>query len=363
MAATDPVRIVVVDDSAVVRAVLKETLGRARGLEVVGVAPNGRQGLAMIESLRPDAVVLDVQMPEMNGIEVLEQLQAGERDGLAVVVFSAATKADAHMTMACLSLGADEVVAKPEPGRTGLREPLERAVDELATTIQGLIRARDQDAAMAEPAAAETPARGADGLGHFHPDLVVIGSSTGGPQTLDAILDAMPREGVGRTPLLLVHHIARGFTGPFAESLTARGPLPWRQAADGEKVPLGTGLVAPGDFHMGVARRDGRLVAELDQGPRVNSCRPAVDRLFQSAAALPGTNVLAIVLSGMGHDGLAGARAVREQGGMVVVQDAASSTVWGMPGAIVEEGLHHAILTPEAIGQLVAGALGARTAG
>jgi two-component system chemotaxis response regulator CheB len=362
MAATDPVRILVVDDSAVVRAVLKETLGQVAGMEVVGVAHNGRQGLAMIESLRPDAVVLDVQMPEMDGTELLRQLQPREREDLAVVVFSAATKDDAHLTMACLSLGADEVVAKPDPGRSGLREPLEGAVEELATTIHGLIRAREQGAALAE-SAAETPSPGAGGLGEFHPDLVVIGSSTGGPQTLDAILDAMPREGTVRTPLLLVHHIAHGFTESFAESLTARGPLPWRQASDGEKVPLGTGLVAPADFHLGVARREGRLVAELDQSPRVNSCRPAVDPLFKSAAALPGTNVLAIVLTGMGHDGLEGARAVREQGGRVVVQDAASSTVWGMPGAIVEEGLHDAILTPEAIAELLAGALMARTAG
>lgn len=360
MTSTDPVRILVVDDSAVVRAVLKEILGQTPGLEVVGVAHNGRQGLAMVESVRPDAVVLDVQMPEMNGTEFLERLQPRERDDLVVVVFSSASKDNAEVTMECLSLGADEFVAKPDPGRTGLREPLQVAVDELTGTIRGLIRARDQGPAAAE---AEPPAEDAGPLGNFQPDLVVIGSSTGGPQTLNAILDALPKEGTVRTPLLMVQHIARGFTGPFTESLTARSPFPWRQAVDGEKVPLGAGLVAPGDFHIGLARRGNRLTVQLDQGPRINSCRPAVDRLFQSAAALPGTNVLAIVLTGMGQDGLAGARAIRDQGGMVVVQDAASSAVWGMPGAVAREGLHRAILTPEGIAELLAGALFARTAG
>ncbi|MFB6357528.1 MAG: chemotaxis-specific protein-glutamate methyltransferase CheB, partial [Thiohalorhabdaceae bacterium] len=333
MASTDPVRVLVVDDSAVVRSVLKETLGQAPGLEVVGVAHNGRQGLAMVESLVPDAVVLDVQMPEMNGTQFLEALQPRERDDLVVVVFTSASKDNADVTMECLSLGADEVVAKPDPGRTGLRGPLETAVSDLTETIHGLIRARDRGTAVAGTGEAETPPHETGALENFQPDLVVIGSSTGGRQTLDAILDAMPHESTVRTPLLMVRHIAWGFTGPFTESLTARSPFPWRQAADGEKVILGTGLVAPGDFHMGVARRGNRLTVELDQGPRINSCRPSVDYLFQSAAALPGTKVLAIVLTGMGHDGLAGARAIRDQGGMVVVQDAASSTVWGMPGA------------------------------
>ncbi|MEF8792092.1 chemotaxis-specific protein-glutamate methyltransferase CheB [Thiohalorhabdus sp.] len=363
MASTDPVRILVVDDSAVVRSVLKEFLGSAPGLEVVGVAHNGRQGLAMVESLQPDAVVLDVQMPKMNGTEFLEGLPPRERDDLVVVVFTSASKDNAEMTMECLSLGADEVVAKPDPGRTGLREPLEAAVEDLTETILGLIRARDQGTAAADEVAAETPSAEAGVLESFHPDLVVIGSSTGGRQTLDAILGAMPQEGSVRTPLLMVHHIAQGFTAPLTESLTARSPFPWRQAADGEKVPLGTGLVAPGDFHLGLARRGNRLTVELDQAPRVNSCRPAVDYLFQSAAALRGTNILAIVLTGMGQDGLAGARAIRDQGGMVVVQDAASSTIWGMPGAVVGKDLQHAILTPDGIAGILAGALYARTAG
>ncbi|HKJ72231.1 MAG TPA: chemotaxis-specific protein-glutamate methyltransferase CheB [Gammaproteobacteria bacterium] len=363
MSSADPVRILVVDDSAVVRSVLKEGLGQAPGLEVVGVAHNGRQGLEMVESLAPDVVVLDVQMPEMSGIEVLERLRPGEREDLLVVVFSAASRDNAEVTMQCLSLGADEFVAKPDPGRTGLREPLQAVVEELTGTIRGLIRARDQRPAEGGGGAAgeEAPPHGP--LDGFQPDLVVIGSSTGGPQTLNAILEGMPRNGPARTPVLLVQHMARGFTGAFAESLTSRSPFPWREAEDGEKVPLGTGLLAPGDYHMTVARRAGRLTVGLDQEPRVNSCRPAVDRLFLSAAELPGANILAVVLSGMGQDGLRGARAIRDAGGVVVVQDADSSTVWGMPGAVAGAGLHTAILTPPEIGELLAAALFARSPG
>jgi len=364
MAPPDPVRVLVVDDSAVVRSVLKEGLGQAPGIEVVGVAHNGRQGLEMVESLAPDAVVLDVQMPEMNGIEFLQALQPGGRDDLTVVVFSSASKDNAEVTMECLSLGADEFIGKPDPAQNGMREPLENTVNELAETIRGVVRARDHvekegEVFAAGPGEVPEPGIPAD----FHPDLVVIGSSTGGPQTLNTILEAMPAEGALRTPVLLVQHMARGFTGPFAESLTARGPFPWREAADGEKVPLGTGLVAPGDFHMRVSRETGRLTVQLDQEPRINSCRPAVDRLFHSAASLPGAKVLAIVLTGMGRDGLDGAHAIRDKGGVVAVQDATSSTVWGMPGAVAEAGLHRAVLTPEEIAGLLASALYARHTG
>ncbi len=363
MAPSDPIRVLVVDDSAVARSVLKEGLGQVSGLEVVDVAHNGRQGLEMVASASPDAVVLDVQMPEMNGIEFLEQLRPGERDDLVVVVFSSASKDNAEVTMKCLSLGAEDFISKPDPGRTGMREPLESTVDDLADTIRGLVEARDHRS-EGEDLQARPGGNDAGVPEGFRPDAVVIGSSTGGPQTLNAILSAMPADGGGiQTPTLLVQHMARGFTGPFAESLGEHGPFSWREAVHGEKVPLGTGLVAPGDFHMGLSRQAGRLTVQLDQGPRINSCRPAVDRLFLSAAELPGAKVLGVVLTGMGQDGLEGARAIRDNGGVVVVQDAASSAVWGMPGTIAHAGLHDAILTPAEIAALLASVLYARTAG
>jgi two-component system chemotaxis response regulator CheB len=376
MASGEPIRVLLVDDSAVVRSVLKKGLGEATGMEVVGVAHNGRQGLEMVDSVRPDAVILDVEMPEMTGIEFLDHLQPGKRDDLVVVMFSSASKKNAEVTMECLSRGAEEFISKPDPARTGMRDPLEATVNELARTIRGLVKARkgkrggpEAPAAGHEgqaepPEAPARPARSGSGVpSNFHPDLVVIGSSTGGPQTLHAILGRMQGEGPVRTPALLVQHMASGFTGPFAERLGARGPFPWREAADGEKVPLGTGLVAPGDHHLRLSRFTNRLTVHLDQEARVNSCRPAVDPLFQSAAELQGTNVLAIVLTGMGQDGLEGARHVRDAGGVVVVQDEASSAVWGMPGSIARAGLHHAIMTPDEIAGLLSRTLYAKSAG
>ncbi|MEF8982474.1 chemotaxis-specific protein-glutamate methyltransferase CheB [Thiohalorhabdus sp.] len=376
MASAEPIRVLVVDDSAVVRSVLKKGLDQVSGMEVVGVAHNGRQGLELVDSTQPDAVVLDVEMPEMTGIEFLDHVQPAKRDDLTVVVFSSAFKKNAEVTMECLSRGAKEFISKPDPARTGMREPLEETVTELARTLRGLVKAAKgkrggEEASVAGPQAqAEPPAAPARpvkaGTGvpaNFQPDLVVIGSSTGGPQILHTILSAVEGEGTVRTPGLLVQHMAAGFTGPFAERLGARGPLPWREAADGEKVSIGTGLVAPGDNHLRLSQYTNRLTVHLDREPRINSCRPAVDPLFQSAAELPGTNVLAIVLTGMGQDGLEGARHIRDNGGVVVVQDEASSAVWGMPGSIARAGLHHAIQTPNEIAGLLTRALFAKTAG
>ncbi|MFA9461466.1 chemotaxis-specific protein-glutamate methyltransferase CheB [Thiohalorhabdus methylotrophus] len=372
MASGEPIRVLVVDDSAVVRSVLKKGLGGAQGLEVVGAAHNGRQGLEMVEAEKPDAVVLDVEMPEMTGIQFLDHLQPDKRSDLVVVMFSSASKKNAEVTMECLSRGAQEFVNKPDPARTGMREPLEETVNELARTVRGLVRAKkgkrgEEPARGAAPAAAPekpaAPIREGGGVpSGFQPDLVVIGSSTGGPQTLHTIWSAVDAVGPPRVPVLLVQHMAQGFTGPFADRLGARGPFPWREAEDGEKVPVGTGLVAPGNYHMRLSRYTNRLTVHLDQEPRVNSCRPAVDPLFMSASELPGTRVLGIVLTGMGQDGLEGARHVRSGGGVVVVQSEESSAVWGMPGSVARAGLHNAVMEPRGISDLLSRVLYAAAA-
>ncbi|HKJ86996.1 MAG TPA: chemotaxis protein CheB, partial [Gammaproteobacteria bacterium] len=307
---------------------------------------------------------------EMTGIEFLDHLQPDKRGDVVVVMFSSASKKNAEVTMECLSRGAEEFVNKPDPARTGMREPLEETVAELGRTIRGLVRARkgkreepSRDAGPAVPRPSGRKHRTGDGVpAGFQPDLVVIGSSTGGPQTLHTILSGMPVGEVARVPILLVQHMAQGFTGPFAERLGARGPFQWREAEDGEKVPLGTGLVAPGNYHMRLSRYTNRLTVHLDQEPRVNSCRPAVDPLFTSAAELPGSRVLGIVLTGMGQDGLEGARHIRESGGVVVVQDEESSAVWGMPGSIARAGLQNAVMDPRGISELLGRVLFAMTA-
>lgn len=355
MTSREAIRVLIVDDSAVVRAVLREGLGHFPDLEVAGVAHNGRQGLEMVASLRPDAVVLDVQMPEMTGLEFLDRLPSEDSRRPVVLVFSSGSKEHTELTMECLSRGAQEFLDKPDPARTGMREPLDQKLSEVAHTLRGLVRGREKSRARSGGMGGRTPLHHpGSGIGpDFRPDLVVVGSSTGGPRILPAVLEGMPRLGRIRTPILLVQHMAPGFTAAFADRLGRFGALAWREAADGEKPPLGKGLVAPGGSHLRVSRSRRTLQVHLDQAPRMNSCRPSVDALFTSAADLPGTRVLAIVLSGMGWDGLAGAQRVREAGGAVVVQDEASSAVWGMPGVIVEAGIHHAILSPGEIGHLL----------
>jgi len=375
MASGEPIRVLLVDDSAVVRSVLKKGLDETSGFQVVGAAHNGRQGLDMVESEKPEAVILDVEMPEMTGIEFLDHLQPDKRTDLVVIMFSSASKKNAEVTMECLSRGAQEFVNKPDPARTGMREPLEETVNELSRTIRGLVRAkigkretkreelpRGSGSGGGAKAPKKAPPAGEGVPTNFQPELVVIGSSTGGPQTLHTVLEGMQSTGAARVPLLLVQHMAQGFTGPFAERLGARSGLKWREAADGEKVPVGTGLVAPGNYHMRLSRYTNRLTVNLDQEPRINSCRPAVDPLFASAAELGGNKTLAIVLTGMGQDGLDGARQVRNAGGVVVVQDEASSAVWGMPGSIARAGLHNAIMDPKAISNLLSRVLFGSTA-
>jgi two-component system chemotaxis response regulator CheB len=365
MASGEPIRVLLVDDSAVVRSALKKGLGAASGIEVIGVAHNGRQGLEMVESHKPDAVVLDVEMPEMNGIEFLDHLQPKRRSDVVVIMFSSASRKNAEVTMECLSRGAEEFVTKPEASKTGMREPLEAVIEDLASKIRGLVRSRrgkGEAGGGPTPSGPVTPGpvqtkkpidKGRGIPSGFQPKLVVIGSSTGGPQALHSILAGIPPGRQLTVPVVLVQHMARGFTGPFAERLGARGPFPWREAADGEAVPTGTGLVAPGDFHLRLTRYTNRLTVNLGQDPRINSCRPAVDPLFTSAAQVAGDRVLGIVLTGMGQDGLEGARKIREAGGMVAVQDEESSAVWGMPGAVARAGLHNAVLEPQEISNLL----------
>ena len=381
MAEDSPIRVLVVDDSAVVRSVLKKGLDAAQGLEVAGQANNGKQGLEMVASTQPDAVVLDVEMPEMTGIEFLEHLQPQKRSDVVVIMFSSASKKNAEVTMDCLNRGAQEFISKPDPSSSGMRQPLEEAVDELSQTIRALVKSKKgkrgrsagssaptgatrnkSESLPSTPSVASSASGGSSGAvpSGFQPDLIVVGSSTGGPQTLHQILSKVEDKGGIRVPILLVQHMAKGFTAPFADRLGSRGVFSWREASDGEKVPVGTGLVGPGDYHMRLSSYTNRLTVKLDQSERVNSCRPAVDPLFISAAELARTKVLGIVLTGMGQDGLEGARQLRDAGNVVVVQDEASSAVWGMPGAVARAGIQNAIQTPDEIAHLLTRTLHAK---
>ncbi|MGB8650540.1 MAG: chemotaxis response regulator protein-glutamate methylesterase [Mycobacteriales bacterium] len=340
---TQPVRVLVVDDSVVVRLLLAEAIRADPELELVGVAPNGRAGLEKVEALNPDVVVLDVEMPELDGLQTLAELRRRGRK-LPVVMFSTLTSRGASATVEALTLGASDYVTKPST--SSREESLAVLRDELAPKLRALGRqARDRPATrwqapMPRVAATERAAP---------VELVVLGISTGGPNALAEMLPQLPPD--LPAPVLVVQHMPAMFTAMLAGRLDARCPLRVAEAAGGETPRPGELWIAPGGRHLAVTHTHGEPRLVVHDGPHVNSCRPAVDVLFESAAEAYGEGVLAVVMTGMGQDGLRGCQAVRAAGGQVVAQDEASSVVWGMPRFVAETGLAHAVVPLDAMAQ------------
>jgi two-component system chemotaxis response regulator CheB len=345
-------RILIVDDSAVMRSLLRAVVCAEEGLEVAGTAADGESALSAIESLHPDLILLDVEMPVMDGLATLRQMRArGYR--MPVIMCSSLTQRGAQVTIEALACGAADYVTKPA-GQAS-REAATRA---LALDLIPRIRAltsRPQSQPLL-PSAARSPLALPMPPAHkpqpvsSTPVVLAIGVSTGGPEALDLLLPALPAN--FPLPVLVVQHMPELFTKLFAQRLDGQCRLRAHEAAEGDSVRAGTIYIARGNWHMEVlaASRPGQPpTLHLNQGPLENHCRPAVDVLFRSAAAVYGSGVLALVLTGMGSDGLAGCRAIRDRGGSVLVQDEATSTVWGMPGAVANAGLAHQVLPLQAI--------------
>lgn len=343
----DAIRVLVVDDSAVARGLTKRWLGEEQGVEVVGSAVDGADAVDKAKALQPDIVVLDVEMPVLDGLSALPRILAAA-PRTRVVMASTRTQRNAEVTIKALAAGAADFVSKPEATRLGGAQAY-RA--ELVAKIRALcavgMRPRAAAAARAEPSPAPRPAP----TFAQAPVALVIGVSTGGPQALRELVatlaSAIP------APILIVQHMPATFTTILAQHLDKLTDAAAVEATHGRVLEPGTIYVAPGGHHMTVARRAGRDVVELDTSPPVNHCRPAVDPLFRSAAALWGAGTLAVVLTGMGSDGCDGARAVVDAGGRVIVQDEATSVVWGMPGAVARAGLAHSILPLSGVGPAV----------
>lgn len=335
-----PIRVLVVDDSSVIRKVLTQALASNPEIEVAGTAPNGNIAIAKIPQLNPDVVTLDVEMPGMNGIQTLSEIRKGY-PRLPVIMFSSLTERGASATLEALAMGASDYVTKPSA--ENFDRAMEQVRKELVTKILFLAHRRAVAANVQLVRPAPKPRLGGQRI-----DVLAIGSSTGGP---NALLDLLPRLPADLpVPVVLVQHMPPLFTRFLAERLDSRAALQVREAKAGAIVKPGQIWVAPGDYHMTVERKRPSTVLNLNQDPRENSCRPAVDVLFRSVAAAFGPNTLAVVLTGMGSDGARGAQVIREAGGEVFVQDEASSVVWGMPGAVVAAGAADKICPLSAIG-------------
>lgn len=393
----EPIRVVVVDDSAVVRRIVVEMLAADPELAVVGTANDGRDALRVIEALEPDAVTLDIEMPEMDGVECARELHA-RWPRLPAVMFSTLSQRGATATLDALGAGAVDYVTKPST--TALAVAVQGLRAELIEKLKLHGRRHRALRSAAAPKAAPPPAAAPPDrpverrsalriagapiwsasqregfrrrlaqvrLPAFQPDpppgaareprkpavarlrsaaaapeVLLIGVSTGGPPALNRLLPALPA--TFRLPILLVQHMPPIFTRLLAQQLDQKCALRVVEAEAGMAIEPGTVYVAPGDHHMVAERGAAGPRIALHQGAPENSCRPAVDPLFASAARIWGGRALALVLTGMGQDGLRGARAIKEAGGTVLAQDEKSSVVWGMPGYVVNHGLADAVV-------------------
>ena len=345
-----PLRVMVVDDAVVVRGLVSRWVGEQPGLAVVASLRTGRQAVDQLERADPDVVVLDIDMPELDGISALPLLLAKKRD-LVVIMASTLTRRNAEISLKALALGAADYVPKPDSNR-GIttstafrRELIEKIVELGGRRRRG--EAWGRPAALPRPGSRPVPA-GAQpiALRPFSivpPRVLLVGASTGGPQALRGLVSQLAAV-CDRVPVLITQHMPPTFTTIMAEHLARASGRPAHEPHDGEPIRPGTIYLAPGGRHMQVARRDRLPVVALDEGPLVNFCRPAVDPLFASAAQVWGGAVLALVLTGMGADGARGAAAIVAAGGSVVAQDEATSVVWGMPGAVARAGLCSAVL-------------------
>jgi two-component system chemotaxis response regulator CheB len=352
-----PIRVMMVDDAVVVRGLVSRWIEEEPGLALAASVRTGRDAVAQLERADPDVVVLDVEMPELDGISALPLLLEKKPD-LVVIMASTLTRRNAEISLKALSLGAADYIPKPETNRgittsaTFRRELMEKILQ-----LGRRRKRRPQEAA--HPAASATsrhprPANhaeeGAATATHklrpfsaMPPRVLLIGSSTGGPQALTQLISRIGGVTV-RVPVLITQHMPPTFTTILAEHLARASGRPAYEPHDGEAPHPGTIYVAPGGKHMRLARRQAGAVIAIDDGPPVNFCKPAVDPLFGSAAEIWGNATLAVVLTGMGSDGTNGARSIVAAGGSVIAQDEATSVVWGMPGSVTQAGLCSAVL-------------------
>jgi two-component system, chemotaxis family, protein-glutamate methylesterase/glutaminase len=335
----DNIRVLIVDDSAVMRALLSDQIASVPGMSVAGTARNGPEALAANVALRPDVITLDLQMPGMDGLAVLDGLL--QREPVRVVMVSALTRAGAAVTLDALDRGAMDYVAKPEnaaDGRALFTAELIRKIRSASEMdIQRVLAWRRSRAAARSEAAIERPVKRAneDCPAELAGRCVALGISTGGPPALTRLLAAIRPP---MPPIVIVQHMPPQFTGPLAARLDSLSPLTVREAVQGDVLKPNSVLVAPGGMHLELRRRGTVVAVALRDAPPVSGHKPSIDVMMTSAAKIFGPDCLGVIMTGMGRDGADGCRAIRAAGGYVLGQDQASSDVYGMNRAAYAEG-------------------------
>ena len=344
------IRVLVVDDSTVIRRMVSDVLSQDSEIEVAATAPNGKIAMEKLIQISPDVVTLDIEMPEMNGLETLANLRKSF-PSLPVIMFSTLCERGAESTLDALSKGASDYVTKPA-NMGSVKESMQKIKDDLVPKIKHLCKwYRDlKNPTLLAQTGRSLSAKHPNSLRQPKPfnrkdcriDIIAIGVSTGGPNALMEVLSQLPKE--FPVPILVVQHMPPVFTKHLANRLNQNCAIDVVEAELGDSLREGTVYIAPGDWHMQIRRIGLGVQLELNQAPQENSCRPAVDVLFRSVADVYGPNALAVVLTGMGQDGLRGSEAIRDAGGAVFAQDEASSVVWGMPRAVIHAGIAHETL-------------------
>jgi two-component system, chemotaxis family, protein-glutamate methylesterase/glutaminase len=355
----EPIRVMVVDDSVVIRGMISRWIDAEPDMKVAASLRTGLDAVNQLERVNPDVAVLDIEMPELDGISALPQLLARKRD-LIVIMASTLTRRNGEISFKALSLGASDYIPKPESTREAtaaatFHHDLIQKIRHLAAKVRRTAspplaphdRARG---AVAKPApAVQTPLMRRP-FSTLAPRALLIGASTGGPQALMSLV-AEIRPVIDRFPVLITQHMPPTFTTILAEHLARSSQRPAHEAVDGEIVKPGRIYLAPGGRHMRVVRHGADAAIALDDGPQVNFCKPAVDPLFISALDVWQGGTLAVILTGMGSDGMRGGKDIVAGGGSVIAQDEATSVVWGMPGAAANAGICAAVLPLDQIAQ------------
>lgn len=334
MMAGDPIKVLVVDDSALIRRLLTEIINSETDMKVVGVAHDPIMARDRVKSLQPDVITLDIEMPKMDGLAFLERLMHFRPT--PVVMISSLTEKNAQTTLRALELGAVDFVTKP---KSGIQEGIQAYSELIVEKIRVAARAKLPSSPMMAPkprysADAVLPLLGARAAASAE-QVIVIGASTGGTEAIRQVLTAMPPD---CPPILIAQHMPEAFTRAFAQRLDANCQIRVKEAEHGERITSGCAYIAPGDDHLLLQRERCGYVAALNQGPPVNRHRPSVDVLFRSAANYAGKSAIGVILTGMGNDGAAGLREMKQAGAFTLAQDEASCVVFGMPKAAIDLG-------------------------